>query len=394
MLTIQTSAGCVVWVDGAFPRVVLPEAGAEQAPWPPRISMDDSTEAGVQAAAPRRRVVLHGPLSPAAFSALERVAQMAPHAGALDVVVEPTGTHDPPEAVLGALGTLEQQLQAARADLLVNYELDIGLATDAPILSEFVLPRLPYVTIGVRDRGQSESESEELAARAAEVSQQGIRLRPTLCLTRYNAARWPEWAATWRGISCGAGLIVDRPAVSDGDYRGALNSLPAREAVCDFLLTLYRSCAFDLWSTAPFTSLLQTVFLGSPAVAQCGAERLVCIDGSGAIYSCQHGLAGCPGTRGETCNCAWAPFCDAVCAPCPALRGLANTVEWPQWERLFCPAVAALMPKIFDDWAIAARYQRALSSRPPDERLRVAAQGGRLRTWREQVGVGEARQEG
>ena len=392
MLTVETAFGQVLWADGLPAKLllldgrVLPEGASQgQAACAPEVDARVERHLRVVLVFDPRRPVLP-PLSVV-------LARMAGDSwDSAEIVLNGHHFLENFGPTREWLVELEGALQASRSTLAPSYEFAARSSALQSEVWDFVLPRIERVTIVATDHGQDEAESGALADHMAQMADVGVMVRPTLCLTRYNASGWEKWAETWLAVSHGAGVNFARPEVVGREWRRALESLPSWESVAEFLTSAYRAERYDLWRTRPFSTLLEAIFFGSASILRCGHDGLLAVSAEHGALACPHG-SDAPRGVVSTCRCRWAPLCDAVCAPCPALSARARTPPWRSWERLFCPALGAVILSLFDDLARAARAQQAMTARPGDMRLRVASGVGALRfsAQRLQVGGGRAR---
>lgn len=282
------------------------------------------------------------------------------------------------------IGDLEAYLRERRAPLEVEYELHTALTSLSKVSLDFVGQRLARVTLPVTDNGLSDDDFAESAERAAQLANWGIRIRPRLCLTRRNMPRWAERAEAWRCVCRGASVSFLRPWLGPSPWE-SIDDVPPGCKVAEFLASVYEGGRHDLTQSEPFAALLRAISAGTRAVTSCGSPDHGAVDSEGRCFACEHRAQ--PGARipNRNCTCAFVPFCDALAAPCSALRAAAGTDRWREWEGMFCDAVTTLLPKMFEDLAVAARFQTFLTSRPSDERFRVCTQDGRLHIERQRL---------
>lgn len=282
------------------------------------------------------------------------------------------------------VGDLERHLDQTRARIKVRYEFHTALAEVPDGFFAFAGSRLPRIVIAVTDTGTS-VECTGLERQAGRLAGWGIRVQPRLCLTAANMHLWEQRAETWRDICRGASVSFLRPLTGLAHWGASLRQLPPTDRVTEFLTSIYDQKHHDLAETYPFSLLLQVLKDGTSCTPHCGSKAQAAIDCAARAFACEHRWTGDAGGTGPSCLCPYPSFCDALAAPCPALRAAAATERWRDWERLFCPAVSILIPKMMDDLAAAARFQAFLTSRSGAERFRATARDGKVRIWRDQA---------
>jgi hypothetical protein len=241
------------------------------------------------------------------------------------------------------------------------------------------------IELQVTDHGEVEGESLVLLDRAATVADLGLLVRPRLCLTRQREDHWARWAEAYRLACHGAAVSFLRPLARADASLPAAEDFPDPGAVAQFLLSVYEGCKHDLTRAYPFSAILQALTHGTDAVPACGASNTAALDFCGRVLPCEHGSENAERTEAPAHSCSWAPFCSALGKACSVLRHRNPLDAWLKWERLFCPAIKLLMPRILTDLVEAASSQRFLEARPANERLRMAACDGELRVWTEVI---------
>lgn len=384
----HTPRGDVAWTDGAPLRVTLPNSALDPT---------GGLECGAwDAAVPDEGA---GDASPAEFELallLESGAPFVPAHEALHAPEIAGADHlrlgfrgaDPLEnwSMCEAWITgLERYLRETRARLRVTCELYTALPQLPSGFFDFVGPRLACLAVVVTDDGLDDKAAESLQRRASHLAEWGLRIRPRMCLTRDTQPRWEQRAEAWRALCRSAGVSFIRPGIQADGPRGALARLPRAQEVAELLASIYDAGQHNLTESYPFSHLLQALSAGTATVHRCGSPSYAALDHAGQRFACEHRAEDGVELASARCTCAYGALCDVLAAPCSALRCAVDGEPWGEWERMFCPAVSVLVPKMIDDLVIAARFQTFLMSRPTNERFHAGAREGNLRVWRVKV---------
>lgn len=285
------------------------------------------------------------------------------------------------------VSSVEKYVRETASPVGISFEIETALETVPSDLAQFALRRPWWFAVCVRHAGVEDVQSRRTPERAARLADLGIRVRALLSLTRRNVDRWEYWADRWLAVTHGAGVGFARPDAPDPAQASTESwELPDAGEVASFLLHVYDGNKHDLWQTAPYDTMLFALTWGLHNVARCGSDAVLGAVGEHLVSGCRYGLPFCCDTRPPSCECRWAPLCDAVCAPCSGIATVyAGSRAFRTWERLFCPAVQVLAPRFLQDLADAAVFSHLLAAQPADRRFRAAVRNGQLKGWTESV---------